>query len=135
MLADQDQLPTIIPVATETASTKVVISTPQAVPLYQNYTLELYTNLKGTKPFVLFFHAPWCPTCQKMEREINADLATFPQGTIILKTDYDTEVALKKAWGIQVQSTVVVINAKGESVFKGTDPGNSKMKTAITQSL
>lgn len=104
-------------------------------PLYQNYTPELYASLKGKQAFVLFFHAAWCPTCKRMDQEITAALASFPSGTIILKTNYDTETALKKTWGVQVQSTVVVLDAKGDAVLKAVDPGIAKMKASITQSL
>ncbi|MBP7056998.1 thioredoxin family protein [Candidatus Gracilibacteria bacterium] len=106
-----------------------------AAPVYQNYTPELYASLKGQKAFVLFFHASWCPTCRRMEQEITSALASFPPDTVILKTNYDTATALKKTWGVQVQSTIVVIDAQGESVFKGVDPGIAKMKDNISQSL
>lgn len=115
--------------------TQTVTPVAQVSPVYQNYTPELYTSLKGKKAFVLFFHAPWCHICKRMDQEIITSLASFPQGTIILKADYDTETALKKIWGIQVQSSIVVLNAQGESVFKGTDPGIAKMKENIAQSL
>lgn len=104
-------------------------------PIYQNYTPELYASLKGKQAFVLFFHAAWCPTCKRMDQEITAALASFPSGTIILKTNYDTETALKRTWGVQVQSTVVVLDAKGDAVLKAVDPGIAKMKASITQSL
>lgn len=117
------------------ASERTMMAEQQAAAQYMDYSEELYNSLQGKKPFVLFFHAPWCPTCRKMEKEIMASLASFPKGTMILKVDYDTEVALKKAWGVQVQSTIVVLNAKGENVFKGTDPGIAKMKESIINSL
>lgn len=125
-------------VETTTASPIVdtLVSPPQAAePRYIAYSPEVYAELNGTSPFVLFFHAPWCPTCRKMEQAINAELSTFPKGTTILKVDYDTETSLKKTWDIRTQSAIVVVNASGKSVFNALDPSMSKIKEAILESL
>lgn len=126
---------TSVPPAMQLAAVPLMETEQLTVPMYQNYTPGLYTSLKGKKPFVLFFHAPWCHICKRMEQEIKSDLANFPLGTVILKTDYDTEVALKKTWKIQLQSTIVVLDANGDSIFKGTDPSITEIKEHITQSL
>lgn len=124
-----------VPPVMQQAAVPLMVTEQLMVPVYQNYTPALYSSLKGKKPFVLFFHAPWCHICKRMEQEIKADLANFPLGTVILKTDYDTEVALKKTWKVQLQSTIVVLDANGDSIFKGTDPSIPEIKEHIIQSL
>lgn len=104
-------------------------------PRYVNYSGEIYDELKGGKPFVLFFHADWCPICRAMELNITEDIDSFPTGTIILKADYDKEKELKKEYGINIQSTVVVVNAGGETIYKATDPAFDDWKSAIEKSL
>jgi Thioredoxin len=69
------------------------VSTPQG--LYTQYSVNaLAQNPTGTN--IIFFHAPWCPTCKAGEADINANLDKIPEGFQILKTDFDTSTALKQ---------------------------------------
>ena len=65
-------------------------------PKYVAYTAEMYEMLKGEKPFVIYFHATWCPTCNVLDGKIKDAIADFPAGTIILNADYDEQTELKK---------------------------------------
>jgi thiol-disulfide isomerase/thioredoxin len=85
-------------------------------PEYLNYTEAQYTELLGNEPFLLYFHATWCSTCNRVKGEIEADLANFPKGSKILQADFDSELELKEKYGIQVQTTFAVINKNGEHV-------------------
>ena len=67
---------------------------------------------------VLFFHASWCPTCRTADADIVKNLSAIPAGVTILKTDYDTEVALKQKYGVTSQHTFVEIDSKGVMVQK-----------------
>ena len=67
---------------------------------------------------VLFFHAPWCPTCQALEKNIKANLNSIPDKTILVKTDYDTSTDLKKKYGITYQHTMVQVDASGTKIKK-----------------
>lgn len=102
---------------------------------YIDYSEETYNSLLGKKPLVLFFHANWCPTCRIMDKDIVSELKTFPAGTKILKTDFDKETELKKKYNVVGQSTIVVLNAKGEVVQKLVAPDNDAIKAAISNSL
>lgn len=82
--------------------------------VYTEFSQESYDALLGQKAFALFFHAAWCPVCIGMEEDILSNLSGFPEGTQILKVDYDTETALKETYGIKSQSVVVLINSAGE---------------------
>ncbi len=104
-------------------------------PQYKAYSGSEYTALKGSKPFVLFFHADWCPICRQMEKTYTERLDEFPEGTIILKTDYDTEDELKSEYGVTTQSTVIVFDAEGERIYAAQDPRLDDFMAAIRTSL
>lgn len=104
-------------------------------PEYIDYSEDTYNELLGKEPFVLFFHADWCPTCRQMEKVIESDLNDFPNGTKIVKTDYDTNQALKSKWGVTTQSTVVIIDANGERITTLLAPETETFKAAIEESL
>lgn len=112
-------------------STVVAGSSPQ----YVVYNADKYADLKGAKPFVLFFHANWCPICKRMEEDIKADLDTYPQGTVILQTDYDTETDLKREYRINIQSTFIVFDSEGNEIYRAADPLLDDFKAAVTRSL
>lgn len=88
---------------------------------YQGYSESAYNNLLGKKPFALFFHASWCPTCRAEEKLIQENLSSFPKGFTILKADYDKETALKKKYGITMQSIVVVFDKTGKEIGRVGD--------------
>ncbi len=100
---------------------------------YAAYTETTYNSLLGKKPFAVFFHAAWCPTCIAMEKDILANLSELPSGTVLLKADYDTEKELKAKYKITSQSTIVMINAKGEATETLAAPSFAKIKTAFTK--
>lgn len=104
-------------------------------PVYEDYSKTKYVALKGKEPFVLFFHANWCPICRRMEKEIAADLENYPKGTRFLKADFDTETELKKEFGIKVQSTVIVFDESGEVIYTAQDPALDDLKAAIEKSV
>jgi thiol-disulfide isomerase/thioredoxin len=70
---------------------------------------------------VLFFHAGWCPTCKKAEKNLTADPASIPAGLTIVKVDYDTATDLRREYGVTQQHTFVSIAADGskQNVFTG----------------
>ena len=67
---------------------------------------------------VLFFHAPWCPTCQDSEESISAD--GVPDGLTVVKVDYDTATDEKGEYGVTVQRTFVQIDTDGAALAKWT---------------
>ena len=67
---------------------------------------------------VLFFFAPWCPTCKALTKDINANLNSIPAGVTILNTSYDNETALKKKYGVTYQHTLVQVDADGTLIKK-----------------
>lgn len=65
---------------------------------------------------ILFFHAPWCPSCRGLDADIEKNLSNIPAGTHILKVDYDLATDLKKKYGVVRQHTLVQVNEAGEKI-------------------
>lgn len=80
---------------------------------YQEKTSEYSENNK-----VLFFHASWCSICQGIEKEINADSSRIPEGTVFIKTDFDSETELRQKYGVTSQYTFVQIDNDGNQIAK-----------------
>jgi thioredoxin 1 len=85
---------------------------------YSSYSPEaIAKNADGTN--VIFFHAPWCPTCKAAEADINSNIASLPAKFNILKVDYDTSTALKQKYGVTSQSTFVKVDKDGNKLSMG----------------
>ena len=84
---------------------------------YEAYTPEKVSRAADGN-VVLFFHAPWCPTCRSADADITKNTATIPAGLSILKTDYDTYDELKKKYGVTYQHTFVQVDAAGNLIKK-----------------
>ena len=65
---------------------------------------------------VLYFSAPWCPTCQEANKNFNASSA--PDGLTLLKVDYDSSTELKKQYGVTYQHTFVQVDKDGKLLKK-----------------
>lgn len=65
---------------------------------------------------VLFFHAPWCPSCRATEESLTAD--GVPDGLTIVKVDFDTATDLRQQYGVTVQHTFVLVEPDGNQVKK-----------------
>ncbi len=80
--------------------------------------------LAAQGPVVLFFHAPWCPSCKTTDADIMARLMEIPANTTVLKVDYDTNPELKKKYGVTYQHTFVQVNADGTMIKKWSGSAN-----------
>lgn len=89
---------------------------------YVNYAEQVLAD-NGGKRKVLFFHAGWCPTCKAAEQEILANLDQLPEDVVIIKTDYDTQDALKKKYQITYQHTFVWVDDAGMEIRKWNGGG------------
>ncbi len=65
---------------------------------------------------LLFFHAPWCPSCRQIESEINEN--GVPDGVTIIKVDYDSHQDLRQKYGVTIQTTFVRVDSSGNEVSK-----------------
>ncbi len=83
---------------------------------YEIYAKEKLAYAKAGGTAVLFFHAPWCPTCRAANKSL-AD-SIIPDGLLVLKIDYDSSLELKKKYGVTSQHTFVQVDAEGNMIKK-----------------
>jgi len=67
---------------------------------------------------VLFFQASWCPSCRVLDRDIQANLDQLPEDLAILRLDYDTEIDMRRKYGVTTQHTLVQVDAEGNEIKK-----------------
>lgn len=104
---------------------------PAAAPgQYIDYRADVIAATPGTK--ILFFHAPWCPQCRKLEQSIKS--GAIPGGVTIIKVDYDSNQALRKKYGVTIQTSLVRVNDVGE-LEKRYVAYDTPSLSAITENL
>ena len=86
---------------------------------YKDYSPTLAeSEAKAGNKVVLFFHAPWCPFCKTADTAFKTNLDKIPKGVTVLKTDYDSNLELRKKYAVTYQHTFVQIDASGNQVTK-----------------
>ena len=70
------------------------------------------------KKRVLFFHAPWCPTCRPADAAFQKNELQIPSDVMLFKTDYDSSTELKKQYAVTYQHTFVLVDSIGKEVKK-----------------
>jgi thiol-disulfide isomerase/thioredoxin len=107
------------PAASQTAipepSPETMTSESPAAPVegaYLDYSDGVIEQTAGSK--VLFFHAPWCPQCRKLDEQLRADGA--PDGITVFKVDYDSRSDLRQRYGVTLQTTVVFVDDAGDLI-------------------
>jgi thiol-disulfide isomerase/thioredoxin len=73
---------------------------------YVGYSEPALDSTSGRR--VLFFHAPWCPQCRMIEKDIKED--GVPAGITVFKVDYDSNQALREKYGVTLQTTFVEVD-------------------------
>lgn len=97
----------------------------QAQPIQPFSLAALKAAQAAGKPVLVDAYAPWCPTCRAQAPTIDK-LASDPayRNLVILRLDYDNQVAEKKALGISKQSTLIAYRGTIEigRIVGVTDP-------------
>lgn len=84
---------------------------------YEAYSPEKLSRAQNGD-VILFFKAPWCPTCRALDKDIMANLGSIPENTSILTVDYDNSTALKQKYGVTYQHTFVQVDTEGNQIAK-----------------
>jgi thioredoxin 1 len=101
-------------------------SAPSTTGGYVDYaTYRQEPSRYAAGPVVLFFHAPWCPDCQRTDANLTADPASLPAGLTVVRVDFDSMTELRQTYGVTRQWTFVSIDAGGarQRIWTGTDTG------------
>ena len=72
---------------------------------------------------VHFFHANWCSFCKTADKEISAQKDRIPDNVVVFKTNYDSEKALKKQYGVFSQHTFVLVDRDGNEIAQWSGGG------------
>lgn len=80
------------------------------------YTEYSQNHIGMHEKTVLFFHAPWCPSCKAAD--IGIKKWDIPKNLAILKVDYDSSDELKQKYGVTYQHTFVQVDAEGNMIKK-----------------
>jgi thiol-disulfide isomerase/thioredoxin len=89
---------------------------------YVMYTPEAFAAAANMKR-ILFFFAPWCPTCVPLDKKISANPGQIPSDVILFRVNYDDEKDLKAQYGITYQHTFVFVDAQGNEITKWNGGG------------
>ena len=82
---------------------------------YQEYSPAAFEAAADQRR-VLFFHAPWCPTCRPLHAQLLENENRIPEDVVIFKTDYDSSTELKSRYGVTYQHTFVQVDRMGEKI-------------------
>lgn len=99
---------------------------------YKEYSVAAVSAAQATgNNVVLFFHATWCPFCKAANTEFTSRASEIPSGVTVLKTDYDSQTALKQKYGVTYQHTFVQIDASGNQISKWTGGDIENLKKYV----
>ncbi len=93
---------------------------------YVAYSKEAFEAARGKKR-VYYFWAAWCPTCKVVDQEFSTMSDKIPSDVIVFKTNYDTELDLKKKYTITYQHTFVQIDENGNEITKWNGGGTTDL--------
>lgn len=74
------------------------------------------SSIKNDWDVVLFFHATWCPSCNAADKELKS--SEIPDGLTVLKTDYDSNLDLRKKYWVTSQHTFVQVDNSWNKINK-----------------
>lgn len=78
-------------------------------------------SLIGTHPYtIIFFTAPWCPSCVAAENDIMHYKEVIPTDLIIMKADFD-DGSLREKYNVENQHTLILIDASGAEKKRWTN--------------
>lgn len=86
-----------------------------AAPIQKYSNAALQAAQRAGKPVLVDVHADWCPTCRRQAPTIEA-ISRDPAFAklVILKLDFDAQVAERTALGVRKQSTLIAFNGRNE---------------------
>jgi len=87
------------------------------------------------RPVALHFRADWCPTCRAQDKVLQTLRGEKGLDLTVLSVDYDTERDLKRRFGVQYQSTLVVLKGRNEAARLVGDVDIADIRKALQAAL
>lgn len=103
-------------IARTLALAAVALAAPlTAQPIRPFTTAALAAAQRAGQPVLIDVHADWCPTCRAQAPSV-AEIARDPAFAklVILKLDFDSQPAERRALGVQRQSTLIAYRGTAE---------------------
>lgn len=97
---------------------------------YAPYSAKAFTDASKFKR-VLFFASSWCPSSRSADKDITENIKLLAADTVIFKTDYDAETALKTKYLVTRQHTFVWVDTNGLLIKKWSGGGASDVAKAV----
>ena len=88
--------------------------------------------LKGDKPMLVDFWAPWCSYCRRISAAYDRIAQQFEEEVVVVKINIDEEPALAEAEHIEVIPTLVLYRG-GEAIGSIVAPESKAMIEAFVQ--
>lgn len=128
VMMDKEVTPEVMPKDVMPGDTMVKDEVAMTKGTYEDYAPEKIALAEEGK-VVLFFYAPWCPTCRGIDADIIASMGAIPEGVHILKVDYDSSKDLKIKYGVTYQHTFVQVDKDGNQITKWS--GGSTLSSVL----
>jgi len=82
------------------------------------YGVYVDVDVNEFEKVVLFFTAPWCPSCIEAENDIEIYKKEIPAGVAIVRVDFDNNIELREKYNVTKQHTFVLIDKVGEAMLQ-----------------
>jgi len=89
-------------------------------------------DVEGFENKILFFTAPWCPSCTEVHENIIEEQKEIPADVAIIRVDFDNDVQLREKYGVDKQHTFILIDENGEEISRWN---NSKTLKEIIENI
>jgi thiol-disulfide isomerase/thioredoxin len=103
----------------------------------QDGVYTIYTQAavqEQIQPYVLYFHADWCPYCQQHNSFLEDHYGDDGRDDSysVFKINYDVATELKAAYGVTTQDTFILVDTQGDEISRVSFPSQVKLKEFVT---
>lgn len=81
---------------------------------------------------ILFFTAPWCPSCVEAQKNIEENKEYIPTNIAILLVDFDQNIGIREKYGVEKQHTFILLDHEKNEVKRWTN--STQLQNILTYS-